>query len=254
MPRGRKSGAILWRPDVIEERGPIFVQRLQNQPMGEILRYVSTLPDELDSRLQIVSDVFLRWAIADVVRRRWVPSMKVAIASRKTKLKAIDKKLIQAEGLVLSRLLDIALDVFLLNNSGYADAAYWWFDCCREPSAHRITSLELDSNSPRKMDARSEYEGITAALRRREANPFQNGPSRKLFNTAIKLSEESTGKKADSEHFYSKRYLPYLEARADLAKIIRDKSAKIVGEFALNLNNPYRPVVSASKILADEVP
>jgi len=223
MARGRKSGAILWRPDIVEEEGPIFVASLRKQPMGEVLRAVSKLPDpdHLDDKISTISDVYLRWAISDVVRRRWCPRMRIG-TSDKRKFTALERSHIEAEGLVLSRLLDIAAEVFLLNKGSYDDYAYWWFECCRESNAHRLSAMHLGKQNPTKRDIVSVYEGHSAKLRQRQ-NPFALGVSATMFDTALKLADSGTSRKADSEHFYLKKFIPYLEARANLAQVVRKK-------------------------------
>ena len=223
MARGRKSGVILWRPDIVKEEGPIFVSSLHTQPMGQVLKAVSGLPDPayFHDRILTLSDIGLRWAIADVVRRRWYPKMRIGTLGRE-KLKAADKKMVEAEGLVLSRLLDITAEVYLWSEGGYTHYAYWWFECCREVNAHRLSSMKIGASRIKKRDIISIYEGYSAAIRERK-NPFSFGPSQQLFDEAVKMANAGTNTKADAEHFYSKTYLPYLVARAELAKIARQK-------------------------------
>lgn len=236
MVRGRKSGAVLLRPDIVKEEGPIFVASLRNQPIGEVLRFVSGLPDpeQFSDKLQLCSDIYLRWAIADVVRRRWCPTMRVE--SMGERLTATERNHIKAEGQVLSALLDIVSEVSVFDDGGYAHHTYWWLDCCREPSTHRMSSWRIDSSAETKAHVLSTYEGHSRMLRgsgranNQKENPFLFGPSSRLFGKAIPMALGGTGKKADADHFYFKKYDPYLKARAELAKTIRKGGLGIATE------------------------
>lgn len=235
MARGRKSGVVLWRPDVVTERGPIYVSSLRKQPMGVVLQAASLLPDPeyFHDEIKTLSDIYLRWAIADVIRRRWYPKMKIATSEKKGGgFSAIERAQVQAEGLVLSRLLDIAAEVSLFKNGGYKHYAYWWFACIREASTHRLSAMKMGESSPTKRSLLSIYEGQTSKLRERR-NPFPPGSSKDLFSFAISTAEEATNAKIDADHFYPSKYIPYLEARSNLAKIVRKKGLDVISKKAV---------------------
>ncbi|MGB7248836.1 MAG: hypothetical protein WBC73_07850 [Phormidesmis sp.] len=189
--------------------------------MAKVLSGIGKLPDPAfyNDKILTLSDVQLRFAMADVVRRRWYPKMKIAINGREPS--AATRNLVKAEGLILSKLLSIVSEVFLFNSGGYSHPAYWWFECCLEPSAHRSLMHEDYTPTKTKAGLRAAFESATAALRRRE-NPFKGQASFTLFDEAIKLADASTARAEDRENdlFYPSKFLPYVEARAKLSKLI----------------------------------
>ena len=62
MARGRKAAPILWRPDVVDSKGPIYVDSLAYQPMGKVLSMIGELPDPdfFEDKVITVSDIQLR--------------------------------------------------------------------------------------------------------------------------------------------------------------------------------------------------
>lgn len=234
MTRGRKAAATLWRPDRVGAIGPIYVGQFQaDTPLAAVLQFIGELPDPefYDSKALTVSDVQLRFAIADVIRRRWYPKMRIEVNGKVPK--ASTSALCRAEGLVLSKLLSLINEVFTVNPCGYEHPAYWWLDCCLEASAHRPLYLAEAGASTTQSAVREQYTGHTATLRRFD-NPFQGNASKLLFNVATGLAANSVERQrnADSDLFHGSRYVPYLEARAAIASLSRKKGFKLVKEIS----------------------
>jgi hypothetical protein len=199
--------------------------------MGDVLSAIGRLPnpDHYRNKVLTISDIHLRFAVADVIRRRWVPGMDISVFGKKPK--AATRNLAKAEGLVLSKLLSIVSEVFLFDPCGYSHPAYWWLDCCLEPSAHRPFLYEDDAKTATKAGLKESYQSATAALKQRQ-NPFADGASKALFDRAIELAEPHTNcsDHRESDLFYPSKFLPYLEARAKLAGLSREKTLKITKE------------------------
>lgn len=221
----------LWRPDVVTMTGPIYAGQFAiDNHTAAALGVIGCLPlpEFFDNKVQTILDVQLRYAVADVIRRRWYPKMRVQIDGRAPE--APTQKLIRANGLVLSKLLDIVSEVFLFDPCGYAHPAYWWLDNCLEIGAHRLAVL-ADSNKTGASKAllKSTYDASTAALRRFE-NPFEGDFSRPLFDRAVKMAAATVlhNYSDDSDLFHPAKFLPYLAARSKLSALAREKKLKLI--------------------------
>jgi len=224
MARPRKQQ--LWRADRVDVVGDIYAGALNDGDMLRVIECVSRLPDPayFEDHIATVNAAEFRYAIADVVRRRWHPKLKPTMGG-----KLISKKngaMIQAQGLVLSKLLDIVTEVCLFGQ-GENHPAYVWLLCALEANSHRAyfqSDEQIGKEATFKM-----YQRHSAVLRKRE-NPFEGKYNKPIFDKAVALAGDSTGLKADagSDLFYPKRYLPYLEARAKLAALMRKKEQKVL--------------------------
>ncbi|MGB7086589.1 MAG: hypothetical protein WBD47_13620 [Phormidesmis sp.] len=106
--------------------------------MAKVLSGIGKLPDPAfyNDKILTLSDVQLRFAMADVVRRRWYPKMKIAIDGREPS--AATRNLVKAEGLILSKLLSIVSEVFLFNSGGYSHPARPSSSLMLQPQGPRI--------------------------------------------------------------------------------------------------------------------
>ncbi len=241
MARGRKATPVLWRPDTVDVKGPIYVGALADQPMGQVLEVIGCLPSPkfFGDAVATISSVNLRYAVAEVIRQRWYPPMRIALNGQKPD--STTRKLAKAEGLVLSKLLDIINEIFLLNPSGYTHPAYWWFECILCIGDHSPQMAIDTERGDKKSLVWQRYEGDTAKLRGNTNgidNPFSNRASRLVFDQAIALSQNSTNCEEDrtSSQFYPSKYLPYVEARSKVSALLRKEGTKLV-KFKLQEEN-----------------
>lgn len=231
MVRGRKplEKPLLWSPHVIDVFGPVYVESLlkSDWPMHRTIEALASIEDIRPSKTDIAfgQNLVTRWAMSDVIRRKWNPKMSPAYLG--VKLNRDTSKLVKLEGLMLTKLLQLVSEVFLIAPSGYKHPATWWGLCCVEGCSMRRLKHSSEDWATTKKQSLREFEGITAALRKRE-NPFQLSHSRKLFDLAVTMAEAGTGSTADKDSFYARGYKPFLDARAETAKYLRGKKVQII--------------------------
>ncbi|MGI8933416.1 MAG: hypothetical protein ACR2FS_05020 [Phormidesmis sp.] len=166
----------------------------------------------------------LRWSIGDVARRKWGANIQPMLEGKALGGKMLS--LVQKEGALMTKLLNLVSEVHLVDPQNHPHAAFWWALCILESECTSIVHYESEEAAPsRKRDYVSDYEGITAALRRRK-NPFEKPYTKQLFDTALKIANGATGAKADEDLFYSRAYEPYLKARSDTATFLRKKGTE----------------------------
>ena len=235
MPRGRKIRPFLWKPKEVDAILPV----------GTCFRGIP------DSKMEVAIDILLnlnynyppttmlhaagwgciRFAVADVVRRKY--NINIQIVEQGKPIKGFKKKQIRQEGLLLTRLLNMILDVHNVMPCGYPSPAEWWIKCLMDLHWLHVIPTSPGQKAAGKLEIIKQFQTQTGLLMKRQ-NPFANTESRKrfadtatLFDAAIALAEPFTGKAEDQEGFYYKQYAPYIEARSALTKLM--KTAKIHG-------------------------
>ena len=231
MPRGRKAKTPLWQPRQVDVLGP-FVNQLgssgSNTPISIVISYFSNLqfyqPTQDKDRLILYQ--FMRWCMADVSQRKWGVDLQLSLGG-----KPLDRRmatLVRKEGAILTKLLNLVAEVHLVKQHGYPYAALWWATCIMEGECTFTRQYKTTFEAPSTKDGYvSQFQGITAALANKR-NPFKKKHTKLLFDDAIELSNKSTRRKEDEDRFYSSIYMPYLTARSDMTKFLREKGTEIM--------------------------
>lgn len=226
MVRGRKSKVQMWMPRQADLFGPFsseLITGMSSTPLSASIDYLTNLDiyQPSQNRDCAVLYQFMRWAVSDVARRKWGANIQQLLRGKPLEGKMLE--LVRKEGALLTKLLNLVSEVHLLNPQNHLHAAFWWLVCVLESECTSIVRYESKEDAPSwKRDYMSDYEGITAALRRQK-NPFTKPYTRRLFDEAVKIAKKSSGAKADEDLFTAKAYKPYLDARSDIATFLRKK-------------------------------
>lgn len=229
MARGRKPKPLLWEPNVMDIVGPVYVESVikTDLPMHRVLEGLASLDQRFpsDSHVRQYQHYITRWAMSDVIRRKWNPKMTQAYLGQN--LDRSTRLLIQKEGLILTKLLRIVSETFLIAPSGFRHPAIWWGLCCVE-GCSLVRRRHISAPAMTKSADIKDFEAVNASLKRGE-NPFILDNSKLLFDKAIALSESTKGT-TTGDDFYSQAFKPYLDARAEMSAFLKKKGLALLRE------------------------
>ena len=231
MARGRKAKIPLWMPRQVDVLGPFASQLVadaSSTPISMVISYFSNLqfyqPTQNKDRLFFYQ--FMRWCMADVSQRKWGVDLQLSLGGKPLERRMAT--LVRKEGAILTKLLNLVADAHFVKQHDYPYAACWWAACIMEGECTFTRQYRTTFEAPSTKDSYvSQFQGITAALANKR-NPFKKEHTKLLFDDAIKLSDKSTRRKEDEDRFYSSTYMPYLTARSDMTKFLREKGTEIM--------------------------
>lgn len=233
MARGRKAAPLLYRADQVDMLGPVLASRL-NAPNTSMevaidllsnLNYEPRLPAPFRTPAAKIQNQLTRYAVADVVRRRW--NRDLAITMRGKGFDGVTAAMVKAEGLLMIRLLNLVVATQAVTD-GTPPPAIWWALVTLEGGATLRPRLygEDEAWPKTKTEFIAAFKSITGDLMSYK-NPFVMPYTTLLFDSAIEQALKETGRKADKDGFYVRDWQTYLEARADTVKFLKKKGTKM---------------------------
>lgn len=228
MPRGRKPSPKLWNPYQADILGPFSGDLLisGDTPMAAATTFLANLGDFYrppENETEMLMNLMMRWGVGDVVRRKFGVNIQPTLGAKP--LDRNSKRLVKQEGLLLTKLLNLVSDVYLLRPYDYPHPVYWWIGCAMEGCSLRGLYGSNGGWPTSKTETVRGFESFTASLKARE-NPFTLPNSERLFDTALEIADYSTGARQDEDEFYCRSLRPYIQARSDAAKVLRKKETK----------------------------
>lgn len=232
MARGRKAAPVLFRADRVDAIGPVWVEqyKLVGNPLIAAfdvlsnLNYIS-LPAAYHTPSAQLENQVTRYAVANVVERRWNKSVAMALNGKE--VDQITRALAETEGALLNTLLNLVIDALAGSDYTSPPALVWAYMVINGGCSLRSRLLSGPESEPStKAKTVSDFEAATTKLRRGQ-NPYTDRYTRLVFDIAIAQADKGTGRKADKNSFHARTWLPYLEARADAAKFLRKKGVKM---------------------------